>query len=242
MAQTLREPVTYEEFIEWYPNDGKQYELHDGVIIEMAPPTGDHEKVVGFLAVEIAVEFRQLKLPYTIPKTAFVKTPSAKSVYSPDVLLLNLDNLDNEPLFQKESIVTQAESVPLVVEVVSTAGASSRGTLSPVASVGKPSYNAGSPTRCLTNWRDDYHKKFADYEEMGIPEFWIADYKGLGGKKFIGDPKQPTFSVCQLVGDEYTVTKFTGNDLIISPTFPQLNLTAQQVFNAALPRENTNAG
>ncbi|KYC40258.1 hypothetical protein WA1_27380 [Scytonema hofmannii PCC 7110] len=206
MTQTIIKPITYEEFIEWYPNDGKQYELHDGVIIEMAPPTGDHEKVVGFLAVEIAVELRRLKLPYTIPKTAFVKTPSAKSVYSPDVLLLNLDNLDNEPLFQKESTVTQPESVPLVVEVVST------------------------------NWRDDYHKKFADYEEIGIPEFWIADYKGLGGKKFIGDPKQPTFSVCQLVGDEYTITKFTGNDLIISPAFPQLNLTAQQVFDAALPR------
>lgn len=206
MTQTIIKPITYEDFIEWYPNDGKQYELHDGVIIEMAPPTGDHEKVVGFLAVEIAVELRRLKLPYTIPKTAFVKTPSAKSVYSPDVLLLNLDNLDNEPLFQKESTVTQPESVPLVVEVVST------------------------------NWRDDYHKKFADYEEMGIPEFWIADYKGLGGRKFIGNPKQPTFSVCQLVGDEYIITKFTGNDLIISPAFPQLNLTAQQVFDAALPR------
>jgi Uma2 family endonuclease len=221
MTQTLIKPVTYEEFIEWYPSDGKHYELHDGVIIEMAPPTGDHEKIVGFLAVEIAVELRRLKLPYTIPKSAFVKTPSAKSVYSPDVLLLNLDNLDNEPLFQKESTVTQPESVPLVVEVVSTAVASSRET---------------RPTRCLTNWRDDYHKKFADYEEMGIPEFWIADYKGLGGKKFIGDPKQPTFSVCQLVGDEYIITKFTGNDLIISPAFPQLNLTAQQVFDAALPR------
>ncbi len=206
MTTTLTKPVTYKEFIEWFPYDGKRYELHDGVIVEMAPPTGDHEKVVGFLAVEIAVEFRRLKLPYTIPKTAFVKTPSVKSVYSPDVLLLNLENLDNEPLFQKESTVTQPESVPLVVEVVST------------------------------NWRDDYHKKFADYEEMGIPEFWIADYKGLGGKKFIGDPKQPTFLVCQLVGDEYVITKFTGNDLIISPAFPQLNLTAQQVFDAALPR------
>ncbi|MUG98986.1 Uma2 family endonuclease [Scytonema sp. UIC 10036] len=206
MTQTLIQPVTYEEFIEWYPNDGKQYELHDGVIIEIFAPTGDREKVVGFLAAEITVEYRRLKLPYTIPKTAFVKTPSAKSVYSPDVLLLNLDNLDNEPLFQKESTVTQPESVPLVVEVAST------------------------------NWRDDYHKKFADYEEMGIPEFWIADYKGLGGKKFIGDPKQPTFSVCQLIGDEYIMTKFTGNDLIISPAFPQLNLTAQQVFDAAKPR------
>ncbi len=204
MTQALPKLVTYEEFIEWYPNDGRRYELHDGIIIEMAPPTGDHEKVVGFLARKITIEFDGMNLPYTIPKTAFVKTPSAKSVYSPDVLLLNLDNLANELLFQKESTVTQAASVPLVVEVVST------------------------------NWRDDYHKKFADYEEMGIPEFWIADYAALGGKKFIGDPKQPTFSVCRLAGDEYILTKFTGNDLIISPSFPKLNLTAEQVFNAAL--------
>ena len=204
MTKTLPKTVTFEEFIEWYPNDGVRYELHNGVIIEMAPPTGDHEKVVGFLARKLTVEFDRLNLPYTIPKTAFVKTPSTKSTYLPDVLLLNLDNLGNEPLFQKQSTVTQAASVPLVVEVVST------------------------------NWRDDYHLKFADYEEMGIPEFWIADYAALGGKRFIGDPKQPTFSVCQLVGDEYQVTKFTGNNLIVSPTFSQLNLTAQQVFDAAL--------
>ena len=204
MTKTLPKTVTFEEFIEWYPNDGVRYELHNGVIIEMAPPTGDHEKVVGFLAEKITIEYVRLGLPYRIPKTAFVKTPSTKSTYLPDVLLLNLDNLGNEPLFQKQSTVTQAASVPLVVEVIST------------------------------NWRDDYHLKFADYEEMGIPEFWIADYAALGGKRFIGDPKQPTFSVCQLVGDEYQVTKFTGNNLIVSPTFSQLNLTAQQVFDAAL--------
>ncbi|MBF2066747.1 MAG: Uma2 family endonuclease [Calothrix sp. C42_A2020_038] len=203
MTQALSKLVTYEEFIKWFPNDGKRYELHNGVIVEMAPPTGDHEKVIAFLSRKLTVEFDRLNLPYGIPKTAFVKTPSTESTYSPDVLLLNLDNLINEPLFQKQSTVTQAASVPLVVEVVST------------------------------NWRDDYYNKFGDYEEMGIPEFWIADYKALGGKKFIGDPKQPTLSVCQLISDEYQVSKFTGNDLIISPTFPQLNLTAQQIFDAA---------
>ncbi|MBD2605060.1 Uma2 family endonuclease [Scytonema hofmannii FACHB-248] len=46
MTQTLPLPVTFEEFIEWYPNDGVRYELHNGVIIKMAPPTGDHEKVI----------------------------------------------------------------------------------------------------------------------------------------------------------------------------------------------------
>jgi Uma2 family endonuclease len=41
MTQALTKPVTYEEFIKWFSNSGKRYELHDGVIVEMAPPTGD---------------------------------------------------------------------------------------------------------------------------------------------------------------------------------------------------------
>ncbi|MEH2144743.1 Uma2 family endonuclease [Nostoc sp.] len=210
MTQALPKLLSFNEFIEWYPNNGKRYELHKGVIIEMPPPTGSHEKVVGFIAQKLTVEFDRLNLPYTIPKTALIQTPSAESAYSPDVLLLNLDNLDNEPLFQKQSTVSQAASVPIVIEVVST------------------------------NWRDDYYNKLRDYarvasrrEEMGIPEYWIADYAALGARKFIGNPKQPTIFVCELVDGEYQMTPFQGNTAISSPTFPQLNLTAQQIFNAA---------
>ncbi|OUL26468.1 hypothetical protein BV372_26865 [Nostoc sp. T09] len=203
MTQALPKLVTFDEFSKWYPNDGKRYELHKGVIVEMPPPTGEHEKVVGFIARKLTVEFDRLNLPFTIPKTALVKTPSGESAYSPDVVLLNLDNLSNEPLFQKQSTVSQAASVPLVVEVVST------------------------------NWRDDYYDKFANYEEMGIPEYWIADYAALGARKFIGNPKQPTIVICELVDDEYQMTPFQGNAAIASPTFPQLNLTAQQIFDAA---------
>ncbi|MEH1961219.1 MAG: Uma2 family endonuclease [Nostoc sp.] len=203
MTQALPKLLTFDEFSEWYPNDGKRYELHKGVIVEMPPPTGMHEKVVGFIARKLTVEFDRLNLPYTIPKTALVKTPSAESAYSPDVLLLNLDNLDNEPLFQKQSTVSQAASVPIVIEVVST------------------------------NWRDDYYNKFRDYEEMGIPEYWIADYAALGARKFIGNPKQSTIFVCELVDGEYQMIPFQANTAISSPTFPKLNLTAQQIFDAA---------
>ncbi|MGF2036088.1 MAG: Uma2 family endonuclease [Nostoc sp. CmiVER01] len=203
MTQALPKLLTFNEFIEWYPNDGKRYELHKGVIVEMPPPTGSHEKVIAFLSRKLTVEFDRLNLPYGIPKTALVQTPSAESAYSPDVLLLNLDNLNNEPLFQKQSTVSQAASVPIVIEVVST------------------------------NWRDDYYNKFGDYEEMGIPEYWIVDYAALGARKFIGNPKQPTIFVCELVDGEYQMTTFQGNTAISSPTFPQLNLTAQQIFNAA---------
>jgi Uma2 family endonuclease len=204
MTQALqRKLVTFDEFVARYPDKtAKRYELYNGIVIEMSQPTGDHEDVVGFLGLEISVEIKRLNLPYFIPKTALVKPLESESAYSPDVLLLNRSNLVNEPLWKKESSVSQAESIPLVIEVVST------------------------------NWRDDYYKKLADYEALGIPEYWIIDYASLGGRKFIGNPKQPTISVYQLVEDEYQVKQFRNNEHIESLAFPELNLTAEQVFQA----------
>ncbi|MFN6466005.1 MAG: Uma2 family endonuclease [Nostoc sp. DedVER02] len=203
MIQALRKLVTFDEFVAKYPdNTGKRYELHDGVIVEISQPTGDHEEVIGFLAFEITRECIRLNLPYFIPKTALVKPPENESAYSPDVLILNRPNLVDEPLWKKESTVSQAESIPLVVEVVSS------------------------------NWRDDYLKKVADYEAVGIPEYWIVDYAALGGRRFIGSPKQPTVSLYTLIEGEYQVSQFQGSDHIISPLLPELNLTAEQVFQA----------
>ncbi len=197
--------VTFEEFVAWYPeNSNRRYELHDGVIVEMALPKGKHERVVGFLAAQITSEFLRLKFPYFIPKTAIVKPSLHESGYSPDVLVLNNDNLVNEPVWEDESFIQKAASIALVIEVVST------------------------------NWRDDYLKKYADYEEMGINEYWIVDYAALGGREFIGNPKQPTILVCILDDGEYRVTKFRGDDRIVSHAFPELNLTAQQIFNPGI--------
>ncbi|BAY22585.1 hypothetical protein NIES2100_23480 [Calothrix sp. NIES-2100] len=203
MSQTLRKVVTFDEFVAKYPdNTGKRYELHDGVVVEMSQPLGDHEEVVVFLATKITLEYSRLNLPYGIPKTALVKPLENESAYSPDVLVLNLPNLVNESRWKKASTVNLAASIPLVIEVVST------------------------------NWRDDYHKKYADYEEMGIPEYWIVDYAALGGREFIGKPKEPTILVCCLDEGEYQVRKFRSQERIESPTFPELNLTAEQIFQA----------
>ncbi|MBN3909882.1 MAG: Uma2 family endonuclease [Nostoc sp. NMS1] len=201
MTQAIPKLVTFEDFAAWRPEGGR-YELHDGVIVEMAQPVGDHEDVVGFLVEKIAIEYVRNGLPYTIPKTALVKPTNSESAYSPDVLLLNRPNLINEPLWKKESTVSLAASIPLVVEVVST------------------------------NWDDDYYTKQGKYEGIGIPEYWVVDYLGLGAKKFTGNPKQPTISIYQLIDGEYQVTQFRGSNRIVSPTFSELNLTAEQIFQA----------
>ena len=76
-----------------------------------------------------------------------------------------------------------------------------------------------------------YAHKMIDYEALTIPEYWIVDYLGLGGSRYIGYPKQPTLSVYQLVDGEYQITLFRGDERIESAVFPELNLTAKQIFN-----------
>lgn len=60
------------------------------------------------------------------------------------------------------------------------------------------------------------------------------DYLGLGGRRFIGYPKQPTISIYQLVEGEYQVSLFRKGDRIVSSIFPELNLTVQEIFAAGL--------
>ncbi|MBD2679513.1 MULTISPECIES: Uma2 family endonuclease [Nostoc] len=193
--------VTFEEFIQWKP-ESNRYELHQGVVVEMNQPVGKHEDIICFLNERITAEYLRLNLSYGIPKTALVKPPESESAYSPDVLVLNRPNLANETLWEKESTVTQAASISLVIEIVST------------------------------NWRVDYLIKAGEYEEMGIREYWIVDYLGLGGRRFIGSPKQPTISVHELIDGEYQVSQFRGNDRIVSPNFPEFSLTANEIFQA----------
>jgi Uma2 family endonuclease len=203
-TQTEIKLYTFDEFIDWYPDSIRKYELYDGAIIEVPPATGDHTGIISLLIKLIILEIEKSSLPYLVSASAFVKTPDAKSAYIPDMLVINNDNLKNEPLWKKQSTLVYPESIPLVIEIISG------------------------------NWQDDYYKKLGDYEKMGIPEYWIVDYSALGGRKFIGNPKVPTIFVCELIEEEYQMTPFKGSDRIISPTFPQLNLSAQQVFDSVI--------
>lgn len=83
-----------------------------------------------------------------------------------------------------------------------------------------------------TNWRDDYLYKLAEYETLGIFEYWIVDYLALGAARYIGSPKMPTVSIYHLANGEYQLAQFRGEEAIASPTFPTLQLTAQSIFDA----------
>ncbi|MDY6804397.1 MAG: Uma2 family endonuclease [Cyanobacteriota bacterium] len=203
MISTLTTPLSFDEFVDWYPeNATDKYELRNGAIVKMPLGTGEHSAVIGFIAGELHFEIRRLQLPLAIPGDCLLKPIHDESGYQPDIICLNKAQLVSEPRWQKKSIITKGDSVRLAIEVVST------------------------------NWQDDYLRKVGDYELMGIPEYWIVDYLGLGGRRFIGNPKQPTLSVYQLVDGEYQVTLFTGNERIESLAFPELQLSAAEIFAA----------
>lgn len=203
MIQALRQTATFDEFIERYPENSEvRYELHQGVIVELPKPKGPHSFVAGFTVAELNFEIRRLGVPYAIPKECLVRSADRDSAYEPDAIILDKQAIVNEAQWEKSSVIENGASIKLIVEVVST------------------------------NWRDDYFKKFADYEALGIQEYWIVDYAGLGGRRFVGNPKQPTLFVCSLVDGEYEMQAFRENDRILSPTFPELTLTASQILAA----------
>ncbi|HEY9631731.1 MAG TPA: Uma2 family endonuclease [Coleofasciculaceae cyanobacterium] len=204
MVQALQKLITFDEFTDWLPESSEyRHELHRGVIIEMPKPRGKHSLVAGLTAKVLNNAIDAAQLPYVIPKECIVRSADGASGYEPDVIVLDEQALVDEPQWESGSILTAGKSIKLIVEVVSS------------------------------NWRDDYFTKQGEYEALGIQEFWIVEYLGLGGRRYIGNPKRPTFTVLSLVDGEYEPQLFHGGDRVVSPTFPDLVLTAEQAFGAA---------
>ena len=107
MIQIIPELVTFDEFIDWYPeNSEHHYELHNGEIFEMPKATGKHSKVAGFTALKVGIEIERLNLPYFIPKECVIKPMREESGYEPNIIVLNEQTIGNEPRWEKSSIIT----------------------------------------------------------------------------------------------------------------------------------------
>ncbi|NJM47365.1 MAG: Uma2 family endonuclease [Alkalinema sp. RU_4_3] len=195
--------LTFENFLAQY-GDEARYELIDGALIDLEP-TGPHEKVAAFISRKLNFQIESLDLPLFIPHRCLIKLLGTDVAFRPDVIVLDERNLSQEPLWAKEPVITLSQSIPLVVEVVST------------------------------NWQNDYARKAEDYSLLGIPELWLVDYLGLGGRDYIGSPKQPTLShyLLEPGTTRYRRQLLRGGDPIASPTFPHLQLTVDQIFRSS---------
>ncbi len=199
MTYTPTKTLSFDEFVADHGDDSR-YELIDGELRDMEP-TGPHEAVAGAIAGHVFAEILRLKLNWIMPKNCLIKPPAAEATaLRPDVIVLNEDKISQEPLWQKQPIITRGSTIKLVAEVIST------------------------------NWQDDYARKIEEYALLGIPEYWLVDYRGLGGIAFIGKPKQPTFTVCQLQGEEYIQQQYRRGQPIASRLLPNLQLRLDDIL------------
>lgn len=192
--------ITTDQFINQY-GDQNNYELIDGELIEMEP-TGPHEQVSSFLSRKLNVLIDTQNLPYFIPHRCLIKLLGTNTAFRPDLIILDETLLINEPLWQKEPVITDGQSIKLIAEVVSS------------------------------NWQNDYARKVEDYALLGVPEYWIIDYLGMGGREYIGKVKQPSITICQLQGDEYVRYLYQNDQPLNSTIFPDLRLTTQNILTA----------
>ncbi|NMF84960.1 Uma2 family endonuclease [Nodosilinea sp. P-1105] len=73
-------------------------------------------------------------------------------------------------------------------------------------------------------WQRDYVAKRAQYEDLGIPEYWVIH------------PADQTVLVLAQAGQGYEpVGTYGGDRAITSPQFPELHLTPAQLFAAGQP-------
>ena len=166
-------------------------------------PTGPHEQVAAFIDRKLNVQIDGLMLPYFVMQRGLLRLSGDFTAFRPDIMVVDGREIAQEPLWPRESILTLGSSIKFVAEVVSS------------------------------NWQNDYARKFEDYAVLGIPEYWIVDYAGLGGEIFIGRPKQPTLTVCVLSEQgRYETTILRGDQPIVSSVFPELRITAEQVLVA----------
>jgi Uma2 family endonuclease len=198
--QVLPKPITVDEFISWYPDNSDCRYELRRGVIIEMPKPRGKHSI---LASDRAIDFALEIRRQNLPYV-LPKECLIKidddTAYEPDVIVLDRTALLTEPRWETASTVEQAASIKLVIEVVST------------------------------NWQDDYEVKMAAYEELGIPEYWIIDYAGLGGIRHIGKPKQPTVTIATLIEGEYETTMFRGDERVVSATFLDLNLSAAQLM------------
>lgn len=205
MTTTTVKKLTFEEFLEQYPDGYGIYELVNGEIVQVEP-TRTHKNVARFLLFAFNDEIRRLGLDYIVDKDVIIRTftdVGEERGRNPDVSVVSQSLWNSNVL----AYAALTEPIQLAVEVAST------------------------------NWEDDYVDKLDEYQRLGIPEYWIVDYLAIASRAYLGNPKAPSIFIHQLVDGQYQAQQFRANDQIVSKTFPELELTVEQVVAASQIRK-----
>ena len=195
-ATQLRPRLSFEEYVDFCAQTDERYELVQGEIRKMTPPTWQHILIAQFLEQSFNSEIKHLQQPWIAIRESGQRTEQASSRL-PDVSVISFEEIQK---FLKQTAILEMPAF-LVVEIVSP------------SSVG-----------------DDYGAKLTEYQKLKVPEYWIVDHDALGAATHLGFPKMPTITVNQLIDGVFNSKRFRGSDRVLSKTFPEFQLTAEEII------------
>lgn len=162
--------------------------------------TREHDDKARSLLFAFNDEIRRLKLNLVVTNNTLIQTKTKAGIEQGRIPDVSVINKDIW-LQDRSAYSALTQPIELAIEVVST------------------------------NWDDDYVDKLEEYQRLGIKEYWIVDYLAIAGREYLGKPKFPTIFVYILQENgEYEKTMFRDEEIVISATFPELKLTANQIF------------
>lgn len=195
-----KQQLTFEQFITQLPDEEGRYELINGEIMRILP-TRRHEDIADFILRQFDKEVERANLNYRVSGRIVIRTENKQG--KERGRQPDVTVVDKTAWESHPTAYSALLDAPqLLVEVVST------------------------------NWEDDYIDKLEEYQLLGVAEYWVIDYLAIASRSYLGNPKQPTVFVYTLKEDQTCceMKAYQNDSLIISPTFPDLKLTPQQIW------------
>lgn len=190
VTTSTKDKVSFEEYIRYDDGTNKHYELVDGQLIEMPPASFLHSDIIDFIADCFKAIARQYKLDIKVKTGDVGVRTGLNSSRIPDIAVIEGQVYSS---YRRDKSAVIEDGLMLAVEVVSPGA---------------------------EQIERDYTDKAIEYQNIGIPEYWIVD------------PIGQKITVSILDEGSYIKTVFTGSEAITSSTFTQLEITAEEILAA----------
>ncbi len=200
-SEATSDPVSlsFEEYLSYDDGTNKLYELVDGKLIESKDASFLHSDIIDFIADCFKAIAREYKLDIKVKTGDVGVRTGMNSSRIPDISVIDGQVWKS---YRRDKSAVIEDGLMLAVEVVSPG---------------------------IEQISRDYTDKAIEYQNTGIPEYWIVD------------PIEQKITVLVLDKGSYTKTVYTVDDAsslrelaepIASVTFSQLKLTATEILEA----------
>ncbi|UBF30774.1 Uma2 family endonuclease (plasmid) [Kovacikia minuta CCNUW1] len=199
-------PVSFEEWLTYEDGTDRRFELDRGVLVEMGQAKGRHGDIMEFLSDQFKAEIASMGLPWVS------KMGGQVAIRVPQVGRRDTSRVPDVVVLPSEQWRSLANK-EAVIELSE-----------PAPPLVVEVVSTGTETT-------DHRKKRAEYNIVGIPCYVLVDWIDFDHNKKPGDKR---VTVLTLVEGLYDEAVYRGDEVVLIPTFPGLQLTASQIIHASV--------